>query len=319
MGNEADSAMAFETLYECLHTLIRVLAPIIPFITEEMYQNLVRSHDHTAPESVHHTMFPEFDATLIDETLTDQMDTAMAIIGLGHSARERARIKNRQPLSRLTLSGSNEDDNQAAIAFTSLLKEFLNVKTIEILDPNAPKPDIPVQHVAKPKLKVIAKKIGKTSAKALKKYAKHHGKMLAEKVQSAKSFHLDLDGEPVVLDPVDFLLKEKSPDDLAFAEEKGIWVSFDTDLDDDLKLEGLMRDLLRHLQVQRKEIGLEIEDLISLIWQSEDPRTKHIFTRWQDFLNSELLCIRQEEGDTGANAHTIKMGTLELSVEIAKA
>ena len=318
VGNEADSAMAFETLYDCLYTLIRVLAPIIPFITEEMYQNLVRGHDDAAPESVHHTEFPEFDAAVIDEGLTNEITTVMAIIGLGHSARERARIKNRQPLSRLILSGSNERENQAALKFAPLLKEFLNVKTLDVLKPNTPKPEIPVLHVAKPKLKVIAKKIGKKRAKALKKYAKNHGKILAEKVQAAKSFHLDLDGESVVLDPVDFLLKEKSPDDLAFAEEKGIWVSFDTGLDDDLKLEGLMRDLLRHLQVLRKEIGLEIEDRIGLTWQADDPRVKNIFTRWESFLNGELLCVEQKEGKVGDNGNDIELSGIKVKVEIAK-
>ena len=203
--------------------------------------------------------------------------------------------------------------------FSALLKEFLNVRTVEVLEPKAPKPDIPVIHIAKPKLKVISKKIGKKMAAALKKYAKHNATELTEPVQAGEPFDLDLNGEPVTLYPEDFILEERSPDRLAFAEDKGAWVSFDTTLDDDLRLEGLMRDLLRHLQVLRKKIGLDIEDRIRLIWQSEESKVRDIFGRWEDFLKAELLCVRLEEGQAGPDAHSLAMGEIDLSVEIIRA
>jgi len=319
VGDEADSAMAFETLYECLYTLIRILAPIVPFITEEMYQNLVRSHSTTAPESVHHTTSPEFDEAIVDDSLTHEMDAVMEIIGLGHSARERAGIKTRQPLPHLTLSGSDEHGNQAAMKFGPLLKEFLNVKAIEILKPDAPKPDIPVRYVAKPVLKVIAKKIGKANARALKEYARHNPDALTEQVERAKPFRLDLNGEPVRLDPRDFTLARRSRERAAFAEERGTWLFFDTAIDDDLRLEGAMRDLLRHLQVLRKETGLDIEDRIRLTWHSDDPGARDIFTRWEGLLKAELLCVEQNEGEVGDGGISVTPGGIEVQVAITRA
>ena len=268
-GNEVDSAMAFETLYECLLTFDRILAPLIPFITEEIYQNLVRSHDLTAPESVHHTEFPKADTTLIDKGLSGEMDVVMRIIGLGLSARERARIRVRQPLSYFSVLVNNSADQKAVERFNETLKEILNVKNIVILESGTPKPETPETYRVKPLFKAIAKKLG-GKTEALKTYIGEYPDEFVRQVLTGEAFQVTLKGEPTVLNPGDFLLEEQPAKDLAFAEEKGSWVSFNTTINDDLKKEGLMRDLLRHLQVLRKQKGLEIEDRIRLVWQSEE-------------------------------------------------
>ena len=318
VGNEQDSTIAFETLYECLYSVIRILAPIIPFITEEMYQNLVRSNKESAPESVHHTEFPGVNADFIDETLSEDMNSVMRINWLGLSARERVRIRLRQPLPKLTIDGNSSLEVRAAERFAGILKEFLNVKELVVLEPGTPSPEAPVMYSAKPDYRVLGKKI-KKKIPALKKYAREQGKKLTELVQTGESFELVLEGEPITFDPADFRLEERTSDDLALAEEKGLWVSYDTTLDDDLKLEGLMRDMLRHLQVLRKDVGLEIEDHIEIIWNSTEPRIGEIFECWGDFLDAELLCVKHQEGAVGKASKEIKIGDIGINVEVKKA
>jgi isoleucyl-tRNA synthetase len=318
VGNEKVSRMAFETLYECLFTFIRVIAPMTPFVSEEIYQNLVRSHDHQAPESVHHTEFPKTDTALIDKGLGNDIEAVMRIMGLGHSARECAGVKIRQPLSRMTVSCSTQEETHAIERFKDTLMRFLNVKAIEVLEPGMAKPAIPVIHSAKPNIKAIARKIGKKT-QALKIYSFEHRDELTEYVQAGEPFQLVLDGDAVTLDPEDFALEERQAEKAAVAEEKGAWVSFDTDIDEDLKLEGLMRDLLRHLQVLRKQTGLEIEDFITLTYKTEEPLIKKIFERWKDFLKAELLCTRMKHVDVCENGTDIKLGDINVTVAIEKA
>ena len=317
VGNEQDSAVAFETLYECLCTIIRILAPIIPFVTEEIYQNLIRSHDKIAPESVHHTEFPIVNKEVINMEFSEDMATAMRIYYLGLSARERAQIRVRQPFPKLTIGVGNEAETRAVKRFSPILKEFLNVKELKILEPGSPKPEMQIFYNARPDFKVVGRKIGK-SVPALKRYIKEHGERLTELVRAGRPFDLELNGEHIALRPSDFIMEERKPGDLAMAENNTVWVSYDTTLDDNLKLEGLMRDLLRYLQVLRKQVGLEIEDHIELTWSSSDPLIKDLFERWGDFLDAELLCVKHQEGPIGKGAKVIRIGDIRLVVVVKR-
>ena len=318
VGNEEDSAMAFETLYDCLYAFIRIIAPMTPFITEEIYRNLVKSHDVNAPDSVHHTMFPEADVTLIDQELHDEITFLMKIIGLGYSARERAGIRIRQPLSLITVSCSSEYERQTVERFADMLITFLNVKEIRLLESGTPLPDMPVIYSAKPVYKVISRQIGKKTG-ALREYALNYGNELAELVRIGVPFNLILDDEEVALDPNDFILEEKQVNNLPVAEDTGIWVYYDIEIDEDLRLEGMMRDLLRHLQVLRKESSLEIEDNIIIAWESDAPAIRRIFDRWKDLLQSELLCLHMEQANMEGEETEIKLDNTMVRVWIKKA
>lgn len=315
--NVADWAMAFETLYECLLTFIQILAPLIPFLTEEIYQNLVKSHDSTAPESVHHCEFPVPDPSLIDKGLLKEMDVVMRIIGLGLSARERAKIRVRQPLSCLTVSVLDSGEKKALERFAETLKEILNVEGIVILEPGTPRPETTVTYRVRPMFKTIAKKIG-GKTQSLKVYLRENPDELAQKVLKGKAFQLILDEVPVILNPEDFLLEEQPVDFPALAEEKGAWVSYDTTINEELRKEGLMRDLLRHLQMLRKKEGFEIEDRIRLTWQSDEAVIRDIFDRWKDLLKEELLCVELKEGDLGEKGREINLDDIRLKVNISK-
>jgi isoleucyl-tRNA synthetase len=318
VGNEKDSAMAFETLYDCLFGFIRIIAPMTPFITEEIYQNLVKSHDINAPDSVHHTEFPEADKTNIHKQLGEEMTAIMKILGLGYSARERAGIRIRQPLPYITISCGSKIENRAVGKFTNTLLTFLNVKKVRLLEPGAPEPEIPVIYAAKPDYKVIAKKLGRKT-QSLKSYTFTHRDELTEYVRAGVAFKIILDNEPVTLNPRDFILEEKQVENFALAAERGTWVLFNTDINEDLQMEGIMRDLLRHLQVLRKETSLEIEDNIILAWKSDAPVMKRIFDKWGNFLQSELLCVQLEQVDMKDEGTEIKLGNTLVSVWIKKA
>jgi isoleucyl-tRNA synthetase len=314
VGNEADSSIAFETLYECLDNLIRILAPVVPFATEEIYQNLTRSHDKNAPESVHHTSFPEIDESSIDEALSEEMAAVMRINWLGLSAREKSRIKVRQPLKKLTISPGNKVQKRAAENFSKILKDFLNVKSIEVAETNTP---APVAISIRPNFAVLGKKLG-SKIPALKKYIETNGEKVAKLVKAEMPVELELNGENVSIDYNDFILEESAPEDIAFAADEGIWVAYETALDDDLKLEGLMRDLLRRLQVVRKDVGLEIEDHIEISWTSDDPRIAEIFSRWGEFLDAELLCDTRREGITGEPNSEVNLDDVAVAFKIEK-
>lgn len=128
-----------------------------------------------------------------------------------------------------------------------------------------------------------------------------------------------LDNDPVTLDPRDFILEEKQADNIPLAEETGTWVCYNIEIDEDLRLEGMMRDLLRHLQVLRKKSSFEIEDNIILAWKSDAPAVERIFDKWKDFLQSELLCIRLEPGNIEGEGTGIRLDNAMVRVWIKKA
>ena len=315
---KSDNTVAYETLFTCLHTLIRVIAPIMPFTAEEIYQNLVRNIDPEAPVSIHLTDFPAVQEELIDGELNEDMDALVRLTWIAKSARETARIKIRQPLSTLTLGPANEIEKRAALRFSDLLCEELNVKKLETENPGTAAPEVPVEYVVKPNLKLLKKRLKKqTSAfkKAFPAIAKETGKALGE---GQTEFELELDGEPFAFTRDELLIKEQPSGDTAVSIDGESWASFDVTITDELRVEGLMRELLRRLQVQRKEIGLEIEDRIKLGYRTESDDMKKIFERFDAFLKSELLAEDIFEGGQGPESE-YKINGQTITVFIKKA
>jgi len=285
--NDADSLIAYETLYDCLTTILKLLAPFIPVVTEEMYQNLVRSHDESAPESIHHCDFPEVVEEWIDQNLSDEMDAIMHINWLALSAREAAHIKVRQPLAEMQIGPGTDVEFKAAENFKQMLMEDLNVKAVTITSLNEKSPR---SMVVKPNFRTLGRKLGKkvktfqTDLDEQKKFV--HDFILSDEAQ----IEMNVQGDHVTIEKDDLIVEWVNPENLTVAEDKNVWVAFDTRITPDLRLEGMMRDLLRHLQVLRKDVGLEIEDTIALSYFSESKDIITIFKTWNDFLASELLC-----------------------------
>jgi isoleucyl-tRNA synthetase len=312
-----DQRMAYETLYQCLHDLVLLIAPIMPFTTEEMYQNLVRSIDDQAPESVHHQPLPVADDSLADQTLSEQMQAIQRVTSLALKARESAKIKVRQPLAALDVGPASQVEHDAAHRFAALLKEELNVKAINVHAPQAAPPEAPTTVTVKPNLKVLGRQLRK-QLKPFKEVFAQELSRVQEEVKAGKtSFAFTVEGESLVLSLSDLLVKEVAAQDSAMAQEGATWVAYDTDLTDDLRQEGMMRELLRSLQVLRKEIGLEIEDRITVEYQTGSAVVEGIFQRFAQYLSSELLA-REIKAGPAEGGKAYQLGSEEVVVAIAK-
>ena len=312
-----DQRMAYETLHECLYALVRLTAPILPFINEEMYQNLVRTVDEGAPESVHHTVFPEADDALIDPELVEDMAAIQRLSSLALKAREAAKVRVRQPLALLTIGPADAIEHRAAGRFTDLLLSELNIKSLELLEPGAIMPEMPVDHVAKP----VLKRLGKRLKKQLKPFKKAFPAVAAE---AGRAFHegqstftVMVDGEPVVLTSAEVFVKEVASKDAAMAKDGETWVSLDTILTEELRIEGMMRELLRGLQLQRKESGLELEDRIDITYETESKAIETLLERFGAYLQTELLGLSLQAG-APTDGKTFKLDGETITVEIEK-
>ena len=314
--DDADLQDALQTLYLCMDGVMRLAAPMIPFITEAMYQNMVRGIDAEAPLSLHHNRYPEANPELVDAELTAEMRAIVKLNSLALSAREAQKIKVRQPLAELRVGPADEVSARAAQRFRQMLLEDLNVKSVQVLPVGTPSP---LRYELKANFKTLGAKLGK-QMKAVATAISANAERLIRSYQTGESnFPLELgEGGRVELGRDDLLLNASSPAGQTVAEERGSWVAFDTELTPELKLEGLMRDLLRRLQVLRKDSGLEIEDRISLRWSGEGPQTKTVFERFGSFLADELLCLDLAEGPVGDDATSLKLAGETLQIAISK-
>lgn len=283
-----DTRAALQTLQECLERTIRLIAPLVPFLAEAMYQNLVRGVDADAAESVHHTAYPAPDDTRTDRGLTDEMRAVKRITSLALAAREAKKIKVRQPLALMRVGPRDALEARAAERFRDMLLDDLNVKDVEIVEPGTKSP---LSYEVKPNFKTLGARLGgkmKATAAAISANAPS---LLAAFGEGASELVLEVDGEPLVLQRDDLELRASAPADQTVAEDRGGWVAFSTTITKDLELEGLMRDLLRRLQVLRKDTGLEIEDRIHLRWRSDSERLVEVMNRFAPQLRAELLAL----------------------------
>ncbi|MCA9668551.1 MAG: isoleucine--tRNA ligase [Myxococcales bacterium] len=314
--DEADTRAALQTLYDCVEALTLLAAPMIPFVTEAIYQNLVRGLDSDAPASVHHASYPEADEALFDAPLTEEMRAVKRLTSMALAAREAKKIKVRQPLSLLRVGPRDNVEKHACERFREMLAEDLNVKAVEVLEPGAKSP---LSYSIKPNFKALGARLGKQMKAAAAAITARADELVAAYNDGAQSFELALDGETVALSRDDLLLEATAPDELTVSEDRGSWVALETTLTEALEVEGRMRDLLRRLQVQRKDAGLEIEDRITLRWASEGEMTRKVFAQWGDYLAGELLCRSLEQADALPESPTVKVGGEVISVEITKA
>ena len=314
--DDPDGVAAFQTLYECLSAVVRLAAPMIPFLTEAMYRNLVAAVDESAPDSVHLTDYPAPDPSVVDETLLAEMDAVIRLNRLALSARESKKIKVRQPLASLTIGPADELEAGAATRFSEMLREDLNVKRVEIL---APMTASPLTYTVKANFKTLGPKLGPKMKEVAAAIGSQADALLADLRGGAESVTVTVGGAPVVVVKSDLLISATAPDDRAVAEESGTWVSFDATITQDLRIEGLMRDLLRKLQVMRKDAGLEIEDRITLRWDSESTDVCQVFERFGEQLSKELLVVGLAREAGLSEGETVKAQGQKAQVAIAKA
>jgi len=291
--SDADKVAAYATLHEALTTVVRILAPFVPFITEAIYQNLVASVQPDAPKSVHLTDFPEANAALIDEELSRDMHAVLQVVRLGRAARSEANIKVRQPLPAILVHTSDPRDAQAVVRLKDQILDELNVKDVRALEELS---DVVTWDV-KPNLPVLGPKFGKRLGAVRKALGELDAAQVANAVNSGQPVDLGtIDGEQVSLEPGDILVSLRKREGFAAAQGEGATVALDTELTDELIREGMARDFVRGVQDARKRIDLRIEQTIKLAYATTDELAEAIAAN-QEFIAREVLATSIDRVD----------------------
>jgi len=257
---DPDSLAAYATLYEALVKVTKLMAPMAPFTSEAIYQNLVLSLDPDAPDSVHLASWPQADEALIDDALMRDMRALMRLVELGRAARAESGVKLRQPLPELLVRVRSVDELAGVKALADQLLEELNVKAIRFLDVN----DDFVDYAVKPNLPRLGKRVGKLIPRLRAALEGADGRKVAANVRAGAVTHVLLGDVTLDLGPEDLLLDARSPEGYAAQEDRGYLVALDTRVSPALRREGLVRDVVRLIQNGRKAAGLDVSDRITL-------------------------------------------------------
>jgi isoleucyl-tRNA synthetase len=258
--SDTDKRAAYVTLYETLVTLSKICAPMIPFTTEAIYRNLVTSVDAKRPPSAHLADWPSGDASLIDETLLQEMDLLIKLIELGRSARSAAAIQLRQPLPEILVRVGRDDEIRALRRLEHQLREELNVKQISFLAFDS---DF-INYALRPNLPVVGKLLGKRVPEFVKALKNLDARRVADHVRRGLPVEIQLGDDQMEFDPSAFLVDVKSPEGYAAVEDGSYLVALNTKLTPELIIEGQARNVLRHAQNARKKANLNVSDYIDL-------------------------------------------------------
>ena len=261
-----DKIAAYTTLYTVLVTLSKVLAPFTPFVSECIYRNLVCNFDKSAPISVHLTEFPVADMSMVDKKLEEDMDFVLDAVVLGRAARNKANIKNRQPLSSLYIQTSKKIND---LKMLDLVAEEINVKSAEIVKDDSKF----VTYELKPQLKTVGPKYGK-SLGGIRTYLQgvsltDEATKIVNDVNEGKALEFDVNGEKISLAKEDLLIAPMNKPGYALEADAQMSVVIDTNLNEDLIKEGIARELTSKIQTMRKDAGFEVVDHIVVGYEGE--------------------------------------------------
>jgi isoleucyl-tRNA synthetase len=301
---------ALATLHEALRILTLCLAPFTPFITERVWQDLIRTTDADAPTSVHLASWPEVDRLLLDDGLVEQMALVRRIVELGRGARGTAKVRTRQPLGRALVAAPRwaelPDELRALVA------DELNVGAIDSLAGE----DL-VDVTVKPNFRTLGRRFGGQTQAVAAQIARG-GAELASRLRSDGSATVDVADVGVVeLTADDLIVTETPREGWAVASEGGESVALDLAIDEDLKLAGLARELVRTIQEGRKTAGLDVTDRITVMWSGDD-EIAATFARHADDIAREVLAVAMSNGDA-ADAATVVADEDGLRLAIARA
>jgi isoleucyl-tRNA synthetase len=308
---DSDKVAAYLTLYECLTTVTKLLAPFTPFLAESLYQNLVRSLDAEAPESVHLADWPAAEAALVSPLLRDETALVMRLVNLGRAAREKAQIRVRQPISMLYARVNTEGERTALQRLGEQLLEELNVKQLELL----PAESDMLIYALRPRMAALGPKHGKLAQKVLAALRGYDAQAGAQALRSEGKLTLSIEGQPVEVTPDELDIEATAREGFVAAEDRGYVAVLDTHLSPELVAEGLARDLTHLIQEVRKHADLAIEDTIETrLWS--DAELAEVATRFSDYLKDETLSVTltvsaEAPGDTADGfRETIPAGKL---------
>ncbi len=318
---DADKLAAYQTLYEVLVTLTKLLAPAVPFLAERMYQNLVRSGEvgsavrtkSDVPESVHLCRFPTANAALKDPALSARTALVQRVVAMGHNLREAAGHRVRQPLGELRYAATADDEADAMEKLADVIREELNVKLLT----RASNLDDLVTYTYKPNLKTLGPKQGKRLA-AIRIELPALGDAQLSPLRRGEGVTVTISGEPIDLAPEDVIIGTERAAEWVTASEGGVQIALSTKLTPELIREGLARDFVRQIQQARKDAGLEIDDRIVIRYAPTDADAAAAIEAFEQTIKGETLADRLERTESLPDESTVRIGEAEVRVTIER-
>ncbi|MDP2777815.1 MAG: DUF5915 domain-containing protein, partial [Anaerolineales bacterium] len=296
-----DKQAAYSTLYTALATVAKLIAPAMPFLAEELYQNLVRSLDQTAPESVHLAEWPQLMDEFIDESLNRDMELIMRVVSLGHSARQKANRKVRQPLAEAAFSVGNPTERKALMNNMDVIADELNVKRVRLLDASTEA----LTHTVKPLPKQLGQKYGNKFPALQKALLAMNAEEVANTLQSGSPIKVVMDGEvyDILSDEVE--VKAVAKEGFAVAEQGAYVAALVTDLTPELVTEGLAREFVRRVQDLRKSTGLDVADRVELFVEAS-PGLRAAVEAHEAYIKAETLTTKLSFESPPRNASVVE-------------
>ena len=286
-GMEQDKINAYMTLYTALVTTCKVIAPMLPFMAEDMYQNLVRTVDNATPESVHLCDFPKAHEEMIDTALERKMDEVLKIVVLGRAARNTANIKNRQPLGRMYVKSE-----VLPVFYQTIILDELNVKEVEFVS------DVQdfISYTFKPQLKTVGPKYGKQLGNIKTALLELDGNKAMDRINEQGFLSFEFDGQSVELTKDDLLIDMTQKQGFISETDNTVIVVLDTRLTPELIEEGFIREIISKVQTMRKEAGFEVTDHITVYIQDNESISS-VLRQNEIFIKNEVLAeqIRYEQ------------------------
>jgi len=284
--SDSDKQAAYFTLHTALVTVSKLIAPAMPFLAEELYQNLVRGYDVTAPESVHLALWPESDPALVEESLNRDMALVMRLVSLGHAARSKADRKVRQPLAEVAFAVGSAAERGPVIEFADLISDELNVKQVRLLDASTEA----VSHTLKPLPKQLGQKYGNRFPAIQSAVLAMESESAARRLMAGEILQVTAEGQEYEVLPSEVEVRAQAKKGFAVAEDGPYVAALVTELTPELAQEGLARDFVRRVQDLRKRAGLDISDRIKLYVQAT-PGLQKAIRAHHDYIVAETLAL----------------------------
>ena len=313
--DSADKRAAFSTLYEVLVDLTKLAAPFIPFMTETLFQNLVRKDDNSAPESVHLASFPEQDEARVDEELRRTMERVRNVVTLGQRVRNENKLKVRQPLAEAIVVVADDTERQAIDRFASAIREELNVRELGFTQ----EPRKYVEFELVPNFRVLGPKLGKQVPACKKALAEADGSALYAEMEENEKIIVELPDGPIELTPAEVEVRLSAREDFAAASGAGQVVVIDTRVDDSLRREGLAREVVNRIQRARKAMDLAYEARIDVSWNADGDLAQAIEEHAKRIATETLATGFTRGGPDTSSEHDTEIDATPLGLAITPA
>ena len=310
---QADKQAAYETLYECLFTLSQLMSSFAPFYADWLYKNLTEAGEHGL-ESVHLSNWNPANLSLINPDLETSMDLAQTISSLVHSLRKKEKIKVRQPLQRILVPVLSEKFKSQVAHVAELIQTEVNIKTIEYLDDAS---GILVKQI-KPNLPLLGKKLG-PKMRFVVAALQNWGPSEIGQIEREGQFKLTVEGEEIELLLEEVLISSQDIPGWSVASDQGVTVALDVTLTEALKQEGIARDLVNRIQNLRKDLGLEVQDKITLLVSDSNPLVNASIALFGGYIQEETQALSLSVGNLEGEATVLDMDDFELAVRLVKA